>query len=388
MTAYELSIHRFLAVYRFLSFGLAVVVVQVIPFATPQATPTETILTLTLLGLYSMLKVFSPLRWRQQGRLTLVVLGGDLAICVFLVLFNNGLDSGYLLYSLTPVLTAALLFEERITTGAAAITAAAPVVAHVGLNQLSDEYAWVLEGNRLALLIVYVAFSFLIATVSFRTNLNIRRRIERDAVLEERRRLRRELHDGVAQALNYLNLKTKLVSDCVSSQQVEQALAGLTDIRQTVQSTYEDIRESIDQLSTEATGRPLLPTLENYLREFGQRHELEVHFDAPRVLRNLSPAAELQLFRIAQEALSNVRKHAGASQVHLSLEDTPQGVKLCIEDNGQGFSLDQHPDSLGFWGLDIMRERAEGLGGTLEVTSAPGQGTRVLAHLPDEKVRL
>ncbi len=388
MTSYELSIHRFLAVYRFLSFGLAVVVVQVIPFTTTQATPRETIITLTLLGLYSLLKVFSPLRWRQQGRLTLVVLGGDLAICVFLVLFNSGLDSGYLLYSLTPVLTAALLFGDRIATVTAAITAAAPAAAHLGLNQLSDEYAWVLEGNRLALLIVYVAFSFLIATVSFRTNLNIRRRIERDAVLEERRRLRRELHDGVAQALNYLNLKTKAVSNSVSSQETEQALAGLVDIRQTVQSTYEDIRESIDQLSTEAAGHPLLPALESYLREFGQRYGLEVHFDVPKVLRNLSPAAELQLFRIAQEALSNVRKHAGASRVHLSLEDTPQGCQLSIEDNGQGFSLDQHPDSLGFWGLDIMKERAEGLGGTLEVTSAPGEGTTVVAHLPDEKVRL
>jgi signal transduction histidine kinase len=388
MTPYELGIHRFLAVYRFLSFGLAVVVVQVIPFDSAQATPLETVLTLTLLGLYSLLKVFSPLHWRQEGRLTLVVLGGDLAICVFLVLFNNGLDSGYLLYSLTPVLTAALLFGERIATATAAITAAAPAAAHLGLNQLSDEYAWVLEGNRLALLIIYVAFSSLIATLAFRTNLNIRRRIERDAVLEERRRLRRELHDGVAQALNYLNLKTKTVSNSVSNQETEQALTGLADIRQTVQSTYEDIRESIDQLSTETMGRPLLPTLEGYLREFGQRHELEVHFSAPKVLHNLSPAAELQVFRIAQEALSNVRKHADASRVNLSLEDTHQGCQLCVEDDGQGFSPDQHPESMGFWGLDIMRERAEGLGGTLEVTSAPGEGTRVVAHLPSEKVRL
>ncbi len=388
MTPYELSIHRFLAVYRFLTFGLAVVVVQVIPLNTPQGTPLETVLTLSLLGLYSLLKVFSPLHWRQEGWLSLVVLGGDLAISVFLVLFNNGLDSGYLLYSLTPLLTAVLLFGERIARTTAAITAAAPMAAHLGLSQLSDEYAWVLEGNYLALLIVYVGVSLLIAALASRTNLNIRRRIERDAVLEERRRLRREIHDGVAQALNYLNLKTKMVSTHVSNQEAEQALVGLADIRKTVQSTYEDIREAIDQLSAEATSKPLLPTLEGYLRDFGQQHGLEVRFDAPRVLHNLSPAAELQIFRIAQEALSNVRKHADATQVHLALEDAPKGVQLCVEDNGQGFSLDEHPESLGFWGLAIMRERAEVLGGTLEVTSSPGLGTRVLAHLPAEKVRL
>lgn len=384
---HELGIHQFLAIYRFFSFGWAVLQVQVIPLSTPRSPPLEIYITLSLLGIYSVLKVFSPLRWRQQSSLNLVMLGGDAAVCVFLVLFTRGLDSGYLLYSLNPLLAAALLLRERIAMTVAALTAAAPLAAHVGLSWLSKDYAWVLEGNYLALLIIYMIFSSLIAIVPFRTNLNMRRRIEREAVLEERGRIRRELHDGVAQALNYLNLKTKAVTNWVSRQQVDEALAGLTDIRQTVQSTYEDVREAIDQLSLEAGARPLLPTLQRYLREFSQQHGVEVNFQGPKALHNLSPVVEVQLLRIAQEAMSNVRKHASATQVRVTLEDTRKGLSLMVKDNGRGFRLGDQAEYAKLRGLAIMRERVEELGGTLEITSVPGQGTEVQVHLPEDKVR-
>jgi len=193
----------------------------------------------------------------------------------------------------------------------------------------------------------------------------------------------------VAQSLGYLNLKTKLVSDSVSSQNTVQALTELSDIRQIVQDTYEDIRESIDQLTTEIRNLPIIPALANYTREFSDNNAIRVQFDAPRAFPQLSPVAELQLLRITQEALTNVRRHAQATDVVVKLEKTSQAVEMLIKDNGQGFILsDLEKAPPGYHGLNIIRERAEGLGGSLNISTAPGEGTEVRVSLPIEKVRL
>jgi signal transduction histidine kinase len=225
--------------------------------------------------------------------------------------------------------------------------------------------------------------------VPYRTNLNLRRRIEREAIIEERRRIAREIHDGVAQSLSYLNLKTKLVSDSVASQNTVQALTELGEIRKVVQDTYEDIRESIDQLSTEIRSLPIIPALANYIREFGDNNGIKVQFDVPKAFPQLSPVAELQLLRITQEALTNVRRHAQATEVGVKLEKTSQAVEMLVKDNGQGFTLsDLEKSPPGYHGLNIIRERAEGLGGAVTIDTAPGEGTEVKVSLPIEKVRL
>ncbi|MFQ5861357.1 MAG: sensor histidine kinase [Dehalococcoidia bacterium] len=389
MTKYEHDIHQLLSVYRFFSFALAAVLVQVLPLAAGETTPVATPVTLSLVGVYTALKVFSPLRWRQMGPMTYTLLGGDLAICVLLLLFSGGLDSGYLLYSLNPLITAALLLPERITLTMASVTSGTLFVAHVGLSQFSDTFAWVLEGRFLALLILYSIVSFLIAVLSYRTNLNIRNRITLDAIVEERRWLRREIHDGVAQALNYLNLKTKLVSNAMSAKNAEQALEGLQEIRKVIQDTYLEIRESLDQLSSGATVRPLVSTLAEYIQEYTQKHGIEVHLDAPETLMNLSPLAEVQMLRITQEALTNVRKHAQATKVRVKLEDTKEGVELTVKDNGHGFSIAEYEkDSTGSHGLRIIKERAQSLGGWIAIATAPGEGTEIRASFPAARVRV
>ena len=249
--------------------------------------------------------------------------------------------------------------------------------------------AWIMQGHNLTLLIVYTLFCFVVASVPYRINLNIRRRIEREAIIQERRRIAREIHDGVAQSLGYLNLKTKQVSDLVTSHETMKALNELGDVRKIVQDTYEDIRESIDQLSTEIKNLPIIPALSNYTSEFGSNNGIKVQFKTTRGFPNLSPVAELQLLRIAQEALTNVRRHALASEVGVKLENTREAVTMKIKDNGQGFVLsDLEKAPPGYHGLTIIKERAEGLGGSLEITSTPQKGTELKVTLPLEKVRL
>ncbi|MFC2047078.1 sensor histidine kinase [Chloroflexota bacterium] len=299
------------------------------------------------------------------------------------------MNSAFLLYSLTPIMTAALLFEERVSLSLAAVASLALSITHLALSQYSDRFAWIMQGHNLTLLIIYSLFCFVVATVPYRINLNIHRRIEGDAIFEERRRIGREIHDGVAQSLGYLNLKTKKVGDAVFSNSTQQALSGLEDIRKIVQDTYEDIRESIDQLSTEVRSLPLIPALNDYTVKFGEQSGIQVQVGISRVFPRLSPVAELQLLRIAQEALTNVRRHASATEIGLKLVNNARVVEMIIKDNGQGFTpYDPEESSSGYHGLDIIRERAEGLGGGMAISSALGEGTEVRISLPIEKVRL
>ena len=377
-TRYEKEAYQFLAVYRFLAYALAVMFTQVGAsiLLTQPMSDLQIYIILGTLGIYTVLRVFTPLRWRERSTMTYLILLGDFLLCILLVVYTNGLNSVFLLYSLTPIMTAALLFEEKVALTLAALASIALSMTHLVLSQLDDRWAWIMQGHNLTLLIVYTLFSFVVAMVPYRINLNIRRRIEREAIIEERRRIAREIHDGVAQSLGYLNLKTKMASDLVSRNNQVGALNELNDIRKVVQDTYEDIRESIDQLSTEIRNLPMIPTMANYIQDFGNNNGLKVRFLYPRPFPELSPVAELQLLRITQEALTNVRRHAAASDVEVTLEQNREDVELIIRDNGKGFALSDLEESPpGYHGLNIIKERAESLGGELNISTAPGDGT-------------
>ncbi|MDO8716319.1 MAG: sensor histidine kinase [Dehalococcoidales bacterium] len=387
---YEKEAYQFLAIYRFLSYALAVLFSQVTPTIGAKVIPDlQLIIILSTLGVYSILRVFSPLRWRERGIMTYFILAGDFLLSILLVIYTGGLNSIFLLYSLVPIMTAALFFEEVVALSLAATASVVLSITQVALSQSPNKFAWFLQGYNLTLLIIYTLFSFVCAMVPYRINLNIRRRIEKEAIMEERRRMAREIHDGVAQSLSYLNMKTKLLSDSISSQKTIQALGELADVRKVVKDTYDDIRESIDQLSTEIKNVPIVPALANYTREFGTNNGIRVHFEVLRGFPQLAPTAELQLLRIAQELLTNVRKHAQATIVSIKLETINQSVEMLVKDNGLGFVLTEPGEAPpGYHGLKIIRERAEGLGGSVNVVTAPGQGTEVRVLLPLEKVRL
>lgn len=208
------------------------------------------------------------------------------------------------------------------------------------------------------------------------------------AALEERERIAREMHDGLAQVLGLLHLKLEDTH--------ERALkAGNTDASRDLQAmiaiterAYEEVRQSIFGLRTMVSrGLGLIPTLTEYLHEFSVQTGIAVELESPddRLLR-LPPASEVQLIRIVQEALTNVRKHAGADRAAVRLYPDGPWVRVIIEDHGRGFDprILTAAGHLQF-GLQGMRERAEGLGGKFEIDTAPGRGTRVVATLPGER---
>ncbi len=211
-------------------------------------------------------------------------------------------------------------------------------------------------------------------------NARFHERTEQLAILEERHRIARELHDSLAQTLGWLNLKAEMLADSLERGEADKARTEVEAIRWVVRDACYDVRESIDGLRTRPADG-LVATAAAWVSEFGRRSGLLTEFRAADGEVRLPPVVEAEALRILQEALTNVRKHARARRVRVSLQVSSELAELIIEDDGRGFVYNFDQDHEHF-GLRIMRERAERLGGSFYIKTAPGQGTQVMVHLP------
>jgi nitrate/nitrite-specific signal transduction histidine kinase len=201
------------------------------------------------------------------------------------------------------------------------------------------------------------------------------------AAVQERERLAREMHDGPAQTLGLLHLKLVEAREALRAGGMT-AAAALEEAIRIAARDYDEVRQAIFGLRVKPRGEAsLVSTLTDFLQEFARQGgvpvSLEVADDVPRLL---APRADVELIRIVQEALANVRKHARASRAWVRLSRDRDHIRLVIEDDGVGWHSAMH-GARGF-GLQTMRERAEGLGGVLTVDAEAGPGTRVTARLP------
>jgi PAS domain S-box-containing protein len=197
----------------------------------------------------------------------------------------------------------------------------------------------------------------------------------------ERRRIARELHDRVGQSLSALNINLDIV---LGKLEGPADLRGrLLDSAALVERTLESIEDVMAELRPPLLDEyGLAAALGWFAEEFSRRTDIRVAVnDAAGEAGAKAPAeAAVALFRIAQEALNNVLKHARASNVHIDISATPEHLVLAVRDDGAGFDAAAAPR--GRWGMTTMRERAEAAGGGLEVQSAPGAGTVVRARIP------
>ncbi len=205
-----------------------------------------------------------------------------------------------------------------------------------------------------------------------------------NAVMQERERLSRELHDGVAQLVADLLLRLDIIKDLVESNRQHEAEAELERLHGVADEIYEDIGESITGLRSNVTERGLIRAVQDYVDQFEERHQIPTILQTDEAANRLSPPAALQVFRFIQEALTNVRKHARAREVTVTLTSIePDQLKIVIADDGQGFAPNnQRNGKARPLGLTSMRERVEALGGTFQVNSQPGSGTQVMATIP------
>ncbi|WP_411345749.1 histidine kinase [Paenibacillus sp. WLX1005] len=206
-----------------------------------------------------------------------------------------------------------------------------------------------------------------------------RTRETEQAVLEERRRMARDLHDSVSQQLFAIHMSASSLPKVLerNEQQAKQVMEQLIQMSQLAQK---QMRALITQLRPmELEGRSLTEALDTWFPDYCRHNGLKGIQDM-ELVGELTEAKERQLFLIIQEALANIVKHADASIVSLSLQEERHHVSLHISDDGRGFEMGLHKQ--GSYGLTIMAERAEKLGGQAEIISKPGAGTTIRIHIP------
>jgi len=205
------------------------------------------------------------------------------------------------------------------------------------------------------------------------------------SIVQERGRIAREMHDGLAQVLGYLNLQVQTLGSLLNQGRTEKLQLELLQMRQAIQTAHADVRENILSLRTTlAQEKGLEVAVDEYLTEFGIQTGIKTRFlyqvDGDL---NLSSVAEVQLVCILQEALTNVRKHAGAGQVDVVLSKDVSGntdwIHMRVQDDGVGFKM---AGSKRNFGLQTMRERAESVSGRLVIQSGHGPGTCIESWFP------
>jgi signal transduction histidine kinase len=204
-------------------------------------------------------------------------------------------------------------------------------------------------------------------------------RVREISIDEERRRLARELHDGVAQALTHLRFELEFMArhGAASPATVKQEVERLSRV---VNRASGDVRSMIFGLRSSVSAEGLVGSLRAYLSDLRGLGGPDIVFEARGEVR-LAPGVEAEIFRVAQEAVSNALRHAGAGTVKVSITAGATAVRLLVEDDGIGVRSKRVTGPRGGVGLSAMRERAEAIGATLDVGDRPGSGTRVVLEV-------
>jgi signal transduction histidine kinase len=218
-------------------------------------------------------------------------------------------------------------------------------------------------------------------------NAHLHRQVADLAVAQERLRIAHEMHDGIAQVLGYVNTKVQAAIEYIRRGKTDEGLEQLRQLAEAAREAYSDVRVSIVDLRTlPGPARSFHDVLEEYIDRWQEQTGITTQLTVdPEV--TLAPGNELQLVRIIQESLANVRKHSRATSASVDVGRRDGKLRLAVIDNGVGFSQ----GTLGRgvfprFGLATMRERAESIGGTFTIESTPGGGTSICVEIPSSAV--
>ncbi|MCX8131876.1 MAG: sensor histidine kinase [Clostridia bacterium] len=203
---------------------------------------------------------------------------------------------------------------------------------------------------------------------------------------EERQRVARDIHDGPAQSMSNVVLKAEICERLIDVDIIK-AKVELNNLKKIVRESLQDVRKIIYNLrpmSLDDLG--LVPTLQRYIMTFQEDTGISVAFKTRGLFDDIRPVIALTVFRIVQEAMSNIKKHAAAQNAVINLEFFEKDLKLYIYDDGRGFNTDdlkvKSEDINGGFGLFSMKERIDLLSGEFKINSEPGKGTRINITIP------
>lgn len=212
-------------------------------------------------------------------------------------------------------------------------------------------------------------------------NAQLEREHLRATVMSERKFLANEVHDSIAQTLVYVNMRLPLLQEAMARHDDANSARYFADIEQAVGSIHTDLRDIMANFRTSMAPQGLLPALRELGETFSQRSGIELTFESNVTELGLSVEQEVQIYHIVQEALANVLRHAQARHAWLNLHQQDGQLDVCVRDDGRGPDAGKPGDKQAHFGLGIMRERAQRLGGEVSIVPSAGGGTLVRLSL-------
>lgn len=321
----------------------------------------------------------------RAGRVvTYITLCLDLAVVVVLIAkpqYQAGLQSPLLATQLLFTTLFALLYPKPLSI----LPPMLALLITLRLDQLLDRTPTAVE---VLTLLWYLALNFIILYVlvylnereisTHREVLELQGDLKELAIVEERNRLAREIHDGLGASLSSLIIQSEYLLGLAQDPTLKHELG---ELRGSAEEAIEELRRSLQMMREDFD---LASGLEDYVKTFRERTQLAVTFSAAGTILKVNPEAQLALFRVLQECLSNSLKHASPSAIEVRLAAAGDRVALSVKDDGKGFEL--AAKRTGHYGLINMRERANKVGGEVIIESKPGAGTQVTFSIPQTPI--
>ncbi|RMF03247.1 MAG: GAF domain-containing protein, partial [Chloroflexi bacterium] len=211
--------------------------------------------------------------------------------------------------------------------------------------------------------------------------------LESQAIVEERSRLSREIHDGLVQTLGYLKMQVARMQGWLAEENTDRVRREMVNLEDVLEEVYAEARDAVVGLRVGVSpGDTLESLLTEYVQSFSARYELPVELTVNGQNPGVPDTTILHLIRITQEGLTNIRRHAKASRAWVQIDYQPTLLTLVIGDDGHGFDPAATAQN-GASGVQFMRERAAELSGSLEITTRPGHGTEIRVTVPTEGIR-
>ena len=338
-------------------------------------TDTWTVSILVIMGVYTFGAQFFGGHPRVGRWVLFITLTLDLSILLFLVAYSGGLQSPAMAAMVLLTIFFALLFPNPIGIVPPLMMLPIAVIITQSLPDRPSLYAelgyviWYAVLNGVAVyVIVYLTGR---EEKQNREILELEQGLKNLAVVEERNRLARDIHDGLGASLSGLIIQIEYLQTIATKD--DPALSGeIKELKGSAEEAIDEVRRALTMMRDEFD---LVPQLENTCTTFTTRHRLPAKLEITGTDPGFADDQQLAIFRIMQECLTNIAKHAEASEVLIEVSFSEDNIQMDIRDNGVGFDPAKTPKH--HYGLMNMKERARKIGGQVEIESSPGQGTRI-----------
>ena len=320
---------------------------------------------------YTSFKMVQPVRWQVSKTANRVLLALDLSVCGALVILSGGPHSPFILFTLAPVVTAAMLLPTRYTVAVAAVTFGY-VLAAFAIHASAMPSDVVADFNDFA---TYVVTLTLAAVLPYFVNARARQNVRAQAVLSERQKLAREIHDSLCQTIHGLRWQVQMLRHGMVPP--EEALRDGT-LDALVDKADADARDLISSLRSFRPGCSLVSELGVFLRKSEEECHITYELREDGQSADVDDLVKNEVLRICEEAVRNASRHSGCHHIAISLVNSDDELAVTVSDDGRGFEANKSAVGRG---LTVMRERAESVGGRFELRSHHG-GTEVRLEVP------